>query len=158
MRRPVYVQLHRCTYIIELSWFVPSHMHVVYRPSGCIITTMMCRITLNLRATAYGPANLDERTGVAGTGSIALSTMRRQRTAYTNGDIEFDQQAHEDDYYADSGLAKVAFDLPETESAVATSSRVIEDLPFSSGNGYGDFPYVSEASTGLRTVTIGVAR
>ncbi|VDB95493.1 unnamed protein product [Peniophora sp. CBMAI 1063] len=150
---------------VNLAWvimilYAPTGLRAIASvPAGCIITTMMCRITLNLRATAYGPANLDERTGVPGTGSIALSTMRRQRTNYTTGEIEFEQQINEDDYYSDVGLAKVAFDLPDAEvNPGTTSSRIVEDLPFSSGNGYGDFPYAGETSTGLRTVTIGVAR
>lgn len=118
---------------------------------------MICRITLNLRSTAYGPVNLDERTGV-GLESIALSTTRRRRARYTTGDIEFEQHVTEDDNYSEVGLGKVAFDIPDADSPGAATSRVIQDLPFSSGNGYGDFPYLGETSTGLRTVSVGVAR
>ncbi|KZV76459.1 hypothetical protein PENSPDRAFT_420522 [Peniophora sp. CONT] len=153
-------------FTVNLAWvlmilYAPTGLRAIASvPSGCVIVVMVCRITLNLRSTAYGPANLDERTGAAGSGSIALGSIGRRRADNMTGDIEFERCGHEDDCYSDAGLAKVPFDIaevPETDASQGVASaRTIEDLPFSSGNGYGDFPYLNEASTG--TVTIGIAK
>ncbi|KZV68746.1 hypothetical protein PENSPDRAFT_506743 [Peniophora sp. CONT] len=117
---------------INLVWVVmilhaPTGLRAIASvPSGCFITTMISRITLNLRSTAYGPANLDERTGATTAGftvSMPLSDMRRTprgesfslATAHTVTTV-----------YNDEGELLDDIDTPRS------------GLPFLNGNGYGN--------------------
>ncbi|KAI0345931.1 hypothetical protein BDW22DRAFT_928472 [Trametopsis cervina] len=51
---------------INLAWVImilhaPTGLRATAAiPGGCFMATMICRITINLRTTAYGPARLDE--------------------------------------------------------------------------------------------------
>ena len=90
------------------------------------ITTMISRITLNLRSTAYGPTNLDERTGVATAGftvSMPLSELHR-----TPRDESFSSAtAHiVTTVYNDEGELQDEIETPHS------------GLPFFNGNGYGN--------------------
>ncbi|VDB85150.1 unnamed protein product [Peniophora sp. CBMAI 1063] len=64
----------------NLSWVLmislaPTGLRAIASvPSACITTIMICRITLNLRTTAYGAAAYDEQT----TGSLQLTEMPRR--------------------------------------------------------------------------------
>ncbi|TFY70477.1 hypothetical protein EVG20_g2506 [Dentipellis fragilis] len=69
---------------INLTWVVmilyaPTGLRAISSiPSACITTVMICRITLNLRVTVYGPPRIDERTGNAN--EIPLSKLRSLRS------------------------------------------------------------------------------
>lgn len=99
---------------------------------------MICRITLNLRSTAYGPANLDERTGIVGREVIPLEIMRRRRADYAAdseaGNVERDRES------LDAGAVKSTRTGPDGDTS-GSSGRDVDELPFSSGNGYGEYPY-----------------
>lgn len=93
-----------------------------------LITTMISRITLNLRSTAYGPANLDERTGVATTLSgfaVSMPLSELQRTQH--GDSFASATAHI--------VTTVYNDEGELQDDVETPQSA---LPFLNGNGYGN--------------------
>ncbi|KAA1474438.1 hypothetical protein DENSPDRAFT_882800 [Dentipellis sp. KUC8613] len=70
---------------INLTWVVmilyaPTGLRAISSiPSACITTVMICRITLNLRVTVYGPPRIDERTGNAND-NIPLSKLRSLRS------------------------------------------------------------------------------
>ncbi|KZV75631.1 hypothetical protein PENSPDRAFT_748291 [Peniophora sp. CONT] len=71
----------------NLSWVLmislaPTGLRAIASlPSACITTIMICRITLNLRTTAYGTAAYDEQT----TGSLQLTDLPRRRSRYRSG-------------------------------------------------------------------------
>ncbi|VDC05107.1 unnamed protein product [Peniophora sp. CBMAI 1063] len=120
---------------INLVWVImilhaPTGLRAIASvPSGCFITTMISRITLNLRSTAYGPANLDERTGVATVGltvSMPLSDMQRT----PRGESFTSATAHI--------VTTVYNDEGELQDDVETPHSA---LPFFNGNGYGNDPF-----------------
>ncbi|TFY66490.1 hypothetical protein EVG20_g4603 [Dentipellis fragilis] len=66
------------TWVIMIFQAPPGLRDIAAMPASCVTTVMICRITLNLRTTAYGPPQLDERT--ENPNDIPLSKLRSLRS------------------------------------------------------------------------------
>lgn len=80
---------------MNLTWvfmimYAPTGLRAIASvPSACVTTVMICRITLNLRTTVYGPIQVFERTH----NSIPLSELKSPRGPRTPRFAQFDPTA-----------------------------------------------------------------
>ncbi|KAI0037050.1 hypothetical protein K488DRAFT_81545 [Vararia minispora EC-137] len=118
----------------NLSWvlmilYAPTNLRAIASiPSSCVTTIMICRITLNLRTTVYGPARVDIRTMANSYPLADVGSGRRPRNGRSSTADRLEIGVHiETEFEGDS----------DQDVKPTTSTGIDGELPFSNGNGFG---------------------
>ncbi|KAI0084415.1 hypothetical protein BDY19DRAFT_538767 [Irpex rosettiformis] len=118
---------------INLTWVVmilhaPTGLRAIAAiPSACLMTTVICRITMNLRTTAYTPSHPTQ--SMATSGDIALARFYPAMVSGDRDDVR---------WQGNQRSAQGSF-RSKVDGGYEEGPR-----PFGSGNGYGEYAYQHE--------------
>ncbi|KAI0084413.1 hypothetical protein BDY19DRAFT_997766 [Irpex rosettiformis] len=140
---------------INLTWVVmilhaPTGLRAIAgQPSACLMTTIICRITMNLRVTAYADPQQDaSRLHTSGHGSgQVLSSFRpaireEQVESFSLGPIKSPNAIAGVNSGFSSRDARLSVGYTKFGKRDSVEDNVSDvDKPFANGNGYGDFAF-----------------